>query len=186
MVLGLKSSCASQQGNLLLERLIANRHVQRPSTATCSCISTGFPRSRLFAPREAPAPRRSNTAASTLQLPRQVKTPTDVPQPSTQLASPGADTSPGAPDNRPTRVTYLPNDFLQEFERRLEADVATIAATVTAVTGVIFFWRGVWSLLDHFIGDSVSGDVGCCVLGLCIIFWIRISGARLGTFWPGA
>ena len=103
-----------------------------------------------------------------------------------QTFAAGAEVLPDTPGNQPTRVTYLPNDYLQEFERRLEADVQTIAATVTAVTGVIFFWRGVWSLLDHFVGDSVSGDVGCCVLGLCIIFWIRISGARLGTFWPGA
>lgn len=38
--------------------------------------------------------------------------------------------------------------MLTEFEHELEEDLASVAVTLTAVTGVIIFWRGVWSLLD--------------------------------------
>ncbi len=39
-------------------------------------------------------------------------------------------------------VPALPPDALKEFEHKLEADIETVAATLTAVTGVIIFWRG--------------------------------------------
>lgn len=42
----------------------------------------------------------------------------------------------------------VPPDVLTEFEHELEEDLASVAVTLTAVTGVIIFWRGVWSLLD--------------------------------------
>ncbi len=61
-----------------------------------------------------------------------------------------------------------------------------VGTTLVAITGVIIFWRGVWSVLDHVIGDSVFGDVCCIVVGLTIILGIRISGARVADFWPGA
>ena len=67
---------------------------------------------------------------------------------------------------------------------QLEADIKTVGVTLTAILGVIIFWRGVWSLLDHYIGDSVVGDICCSVLGLCIILYIRLSGAKLASFWP--
>lgn len=42
----------------------------------------------------------------------------------------------------------VPPDVLAEFEHKLEEDLTSVAVTLTAVTGVIIFWRGVWSLLD--------------------------------------
>ena len=42
----------------------------------------------------------------------------------------------------------VPPDVLAEFEHKLEEDLQSVAVTLTAVTGVIIFWRGVWSLLD--------------------------------------
>lgn len=42
----------------------------------------------------------------------------------------------------------VPPGVLTEFEHELEEDLASVAVTLTAVTGVIIFWRGVWSLLD--------------------------------------
>jgi hypothetical protein len=56
--------------------------------------------------------------------------------------------------------------------------------TLTAVTGVIIYWRGVWALLDHFIGDSVLGDICCMIVGLTLVLWIRLSGAKVANFWP--
>jgi hypothetical protein len=45
---------------------------------------------------------------------------------------------------------------LTEFEHELEEDLASVAVTLTAVTGVIIFWRGVWSLLDCESAPSPS------------------------------
>jgi hypothetical protein len=42
----------------------------------------------------------------------------------------------------------VPPDVLTEFEQVLEEDLASVSVTLAAVTGVIIFWRGVWSLLD--------------------------------------
>ncbi|KIZ02938.1 hypothetical protein MNEG_5018 [Monoraphidium neglectum] len=79
----------------------------------------------------------------------------------------------------------VPTDVLLEFEQKLEADISSVGLTLTAVTGVIIFWRGVWSLLDYYMGDSVLGDVCCIIVGLTIVLWIRLSGAKVATsFWP--
>lgn len=41
------------------------------------------------------------------------------------------------------------------------------------------------SLLDSLLGDSVLGDVSCIIVGLTIVLWIRLSGAKVATsFWP--
>eukprot|EP00877_Chromochloris_zofingiensis_P007724 jgi/Chrzof1/3204/Cz12g15220.t1 len=79
----------------------------------------------------------------------------------------------------------VPPDLLREFEHKLEADLKTVGVTLTAVTGVIIFWRGVWSLLDSIVGDSVFGDICCIFVGLIIVLWIRLSGVKVAsTFWP--
>lgn len=79
----------------------------------------------------------------------------------------------------------VPRSVLTEFEHKLEADLTTVGVTLTAVLGVIIFWRGVWALLDHYIGDSVFGDICCMIVGLIIVLWIRLSGAKIApTFWP--
>lgn len=80
----------------------------------------------------------------------------------------------------------VPSEVLGEFEHKLEADVQTVAVTLAAIMGVIVFWRGVWSLLDHFIGDSVFGDFCCVIVGLSIVFWIRLSGFKIASFWPNS
>jgi hypothetical protein len=60
-----------------------------------------------------------------------------------------------------------------------------VGYTLCAVTGVIIFWRGVWSLLDYFMGDSLFGDVCCIFAGLIIVLWIRLSGIKVATsLWP--
>jgi hypothetical protein len=59
----------------------------------------------------------------------------------------------------------VPPDALLEFESKLESDLQSVAVTLTAVTGVIIYWRGVWSLLDALLGDSLLGDV-CCIVAV--------------------
>lgn len=75
--------------------------------------------------------------------------------------------------------------MLTEFEHELEEDLASVAVTLTAVTGVIIFWRGVWSLLDYLLGDSIFGDICCIFVGLIIVLGIRLSGVKVSSsFWP--
>jgi hypothetical protein len=79
----------------------------------------------------------------------------------------------------------VPKDVLREFEQKLEADLQSVAVTVTAVTGVIIYWRGVWSLLDNVMGDSLFGDICCIIVGLTIVLAIRLSGVKVASsFWP--
>ena len=79
----------------------------------------------------------------------------------------------------------VPPDVLREFEHKLEADVKLVAATLTAVTGVIIYWRGVWSLIDHTLGDTIFGDVCCIFVGLGTVLWIRVSGVKVApNLWP--
>lgn len=45
--------------------------------------------------------------------------------------------------------------------------------TLLIVTGVVFFWRGTWTLLDGTLGDSAANAALCCVAGLALVFGIR-------------
>ncbi|EFJ47654.1 hypothetical protein VOLCADRAFT_104975 [Volvox carteri f. nagariensis] len=78
----------------------------------------------------------------------------------------------------------VPEDVIAEFEHKLEADLQTVGVTLLAILGVIIFWRGVWALLDHFVGDSVVGDICCIIVGLTIVLYIRLSGMKIASFWP--
>uniref|UniRef100_A0A7S0RSU2 Uncharacterized protein n=1 Tax=Chlamydomonas leiostraca TaxID=1034604 RepID=A0A7S0RSU2_9CHLO len=77
-------------------------------------------------------------------------------------------------------------DAWQEFEQKLEADLATVGTTILGILGVIIFWRGVWSLLDYILGDGPLGDLFCILAGLGIILYIRLAGLRVGSFWPSS
>ncbi|PNW84093.1 hypothetical protein CHLRE_04g220633v5 [Chlamydomonas reinhardtii] len=89
------------------------------------------------------------------------------------------------PVRRPEPVFVpVPEDVITDFEHKLEADLQTVGVTLTAILGVIIFWRGVWALLDHFIGDSVVGDICCIIVGLTIVLYIRLSGMKIASFWP--
>ncbi|PNH03166.1 hypothetical protein TSOC_010794 [Tetrabaena socialis] len=121
----------------------------------------------------------SATAAIAASPPSGVQVPTPAP-------SAAAPTQPlnSAPRAEQPAFVPIPEDVLEEFEHKLEADLQTVGVTLTAVMGVIIFWRGVWSLLDHFIGDSVLGDVACVIAGLTIILYIRLTGMKIASFWP--
>jgi hypothetical protein len=77
------------------------------------------------------------------------------------------------PTTTPAPPQEVPPDVLQEFEHRLEEDLQSVAVTLTAVTGVIIFWRGVWSLLDcewRLLRWRVCADaVGCCWFVACCL-----------------
>lgn len=81
---------------------------------------------------------------------------------------------------RPLRA----EDAWAAFEEQLEADLITTGTTLVAILGVICFWRGVWSLLVFYIGDNPIGDLSCVLAGFAIILGIRLSGLKVGSFWP--
>jgi hypothetical protein len=103
-------------------------------------------------------------------------------------ASSGSASSTGSyaeSDEQSHQQAEVPKDVLREFEHKLEADLQSVAVTVTAVTGVIIYWRGVWSLLDNVMGDSLFGDICCIIVGLTIVLAIRLSGVKVASsFWP--
>lgn len=63
-------------------------------------------------------------------------------------------------------------------ERRLEADLLTIATTVMLVVGFIIWDRGVEELLDGLLGDDPKGSVFCIVVGLGMVVAVRLSGFK--------
>lgn len=41
------------------------------------------------------------------------------------------------------------------------------------------------SLLDHLMGDTIVGDLCCMAVGLTLVLWLRLSGAKVATtLWP--
>jgi hypothetical protein len=73
--------------------------------------------------------------------------------------------SPRHPNVLAARVQEVPADVLVEFDQRLGEDLQSVAVTLTAVTGVIIFWRGVWSLLDCEFGCGPAVAVGVLCRG---------------------
>lgn len=64
-------------------------------------------------------------------------------------------------------------------ERRLEADLITIATTVLFVVGLIVWDRGLQTLLDGLLGNSPVGDVLCILFGLGLVVAVRLSGGKV-------
>jgi hypothetical protein len=60
-------------------------------------------------------------------------------------------------------------------ERRLEADVLTIATTVMLVVGYIIWDRGVEELLDNIFGEGPKGSVFCILMGLGLVSLVRFA-----------
>jgi hypothetical protein len=49
-------------------------------------------------------------------------------------------------------------------ERRLQADLLTVSATVMLLVGYIIWDRGVEELLDNLLGEGPKGSIACIVL----------------------
>lgn len=64
-------------------------------------------------------------------------------------------------------------------ERRLEADLATVAATVMLVVGYIIWDRGVEELLDNLLGDGPKGSVFSILCGLGLLVGVRVAGGKV-------
>eukprot|EP00195_Chlamydomonas_chlamydogama_P015153 CAMPEP_0202911534 /NCGR_PEP_ID=MMETSP1392-20130828/55244_1 /ASSEMBLY_ACC=CAM_ASM_000868 /TAXON_ID=225041 /ORGANISM="Chlamydomonas chlamydogama, Strain SAG 11-48b" /LENGTH=123 /DNA_ID=CAMNT_0049602083 /DNA_START=317 /DNA_END=688 /DNA_ORIENTATION=- len=79
---------------------------------------------------------------------------------------------------------YVPEAVIKEFESKLQSDLTSVGATVFAGIGVITWWRGVWALLDHYVGDSVVGHWACIITGLMIIMYVRVAGYKLTNLFP--
>lgn len=64
-------------------------------------------------------------------------------------------------------------------ERRLEADLLTIAATVMLVVGYIIWDRGVEEMLDNLLGDGPKGSIFCILFGLGLVVGVRVTGGKV-------
>ncbi|KAF8067176.1 hypothetical protein HT031_002223 [Scenedesmus sp. PABB004] len=62
-------------------------------------------------------------------------------------------------------------------EARLEADVRSVAAAVALMTALIAYDRGVNGVLDA-IDDSVDAGVASVLVGLGLVFGVRLAGGR--------
>eukprot|EP00877_Chromochloris_zofingiensis_P013906 jgi/Chrzof1/876/Cz01g32110.t1 len=89
---------------------------------------------------------------------------------------------PALPGSLRLRATVLLAS-VQELEAKLEADLLTLAATLSCVVGVILFEFGIQGVLDHLLGDSVSGSISCILAGLGIVFGIKVSGYKVARLW---
>lgn len=151
-----------------------------------SQVAQSFDTGTATAPPAAPARRQAPAGADAAAA---AGFPADQQQLSavaaTLPASSGSASSTGSFDEQSHQQAEVPKDVLREFEQKLEADLQSVAVTVTAVTGVIIYWRGVWSLLDNVMGDSLFGDICCIIVGLTIVLAIRLSGVKVASsFWP--
>ncbi|GIL72946.1 hypothetical protein Vretimale_4594 [Volvox reticuliferus] len=76
----------------------------------------------------------------------------------------------------------LPPTLLQDIEAKLEGDLITIAVTIIFAVGFISLEFGVNDLIEHYFGDSLLSDVVCVWVGLAVVFWVKLSKARLMRF----
>lgn len=62
-----------------------------------------------------------------------------------------------------------------DMENKLGGDIVAVAITLCFVTAFILVEFGVYGLLDHFLGDSVAGDLACIISGTftrySLAFW---------------
>jgi hypothetical protein len=61
----------------------------------------------------------------------------------------------------------------------LQADVATVAATVLLVVGYIIWDRGVEELLDNLLGDGPKGSIFSILFGLGLVVGVRVAGGKV-------
>lgn len=67
-------------------------------------------------------------------------------------------------------------------ERRLDANLATLAATIAFVCAMIALDRGIQDLLDDILGDSPLGSIVCIVSGLGLVVGVKLAGGKVGDF----
>lgn len=116
----------------------------------------------------------------TIDAPRAISaanTPSQAltPAPTTSGAAPA-----GAAPLSPLRAAVA---WVVEAERRLEADLTTIGITVTFMVALIVYERGVQALMDNIFGDGPKGSWACVLMGLLLVFGVKLSGARLTAIW---
>lgn len=79
----------------------------------------------------------------------------------------------------PLQTDLVRSDIVLEREEVVRYDFLTLCTTVCFALGIIMIEYGVQGLLDHYLGDSVVGGIGCIAVGLAIILNIRLSGYKL-------
>lgn len=151
------------------------------------CLVTARTLRRTCVPIQTPSKRLITVGSLAVNDPQKRFSPSSFPKPAENEAESFDDLDEGSASlPAPAPSIPIPQALLREFEQKLEGDVQTVGITLAAIVGVIVFWRGVWALLDYYVGDSVFGDLLCVSTGLFIVMSIRLSGTKLANFWPPA
>ena len=64
-------------------------------------------------------------------------------------------------------------EFLKQFDKRRKKEQRKLAVKAVLVsTGVVFYWRGVWNLVDHIVfpDQPILSALVTLVVGLLILF----------------
>ncbi|KAK9812236.1 hypothetical protein WJX73_006111 [Symbiochloris irregularis] len=59
-------------------------------------------------------------------------------------------------------------------DTRVKFDVRANFYTLIAITGVVIFWRGVWTTWDYFFGFAIWSELGAIATGLGIMVFFRL------------
>ncbi|KAL4427645.1 hypothetical protein ABPG75_001734 [Micractinium tetrahymenae] len=83
-------------------------------------------------------------------------------------------------------MTTLNQAVEQAVETALDRsfDIKANFNTIIALTGVIMYWRGMWNLLDTWLGtDNSLANLGSLLIGLSVMLFFRILRLPLAEFW---
>jgi hypothetical protein len=71
------------------------------------------------------------------------------------------------------------------FEENVRFDVRANFYTLIAITGVILYWRGVWTLWDYIFGLNATSAAVSAATGLVIMLTMRLLQVPLVESLPG-
>ena len=73
----------------------------------------------------------------------------------------------------------------QAMEDTVRFDVRANFYTLIACTGVILYWRGIWTLWDYCFGMRLASELTSIAIGLIVMISFRLSGVSLLESLPG-
>ena len=73
----------------------------------------------------------------------------------------------------------------QAIEETVRFDLRANFYTLIAITGVILYWRGIWTLWDYCFGMRLESELASIAIGLIVMVSFRLSGVSLLESLPG-
>jgi hypothetical protein len=157
-----------QQQQQQQQTAVAQRAEQQPTPRPLPSAETSHHHQQAAADRHAPAAQQQQQVVQQQQVQQQL-----VQQQRPRL--------PASLSRAWLRGARLPlRRAVRTTEQRLDAELATVAATIMFVVGLISLDRGIQDLCDNIFGASPLGSVLCMLLGLGLVVGVRIAGGRVG------